>query len=290
MRVAVVGTGRMGAAMARRVGAAGHDVTLYNRTPQTAARLADEIGAGAVDRARDAAVLGEVIIVSLADDDAVRATYEGDDGLLAGLSPGAVVCDTSTVDPETPRRLAALAIERGGSVLDTPVSGSVPLIERGELTVLAGGDAEALDRARPVLESFASTIFHLGDVGAGAVMKLVVNSVVHALNAAVSEALVLAEKAGLDRATTYDVLESSAVAAPFVKYKRSAFVDPESSAVAFSLALVAKDYDLIARLADDVGASMQQADTTRSLVAHAIADADLGDSDMAALATYLRQS
>jgi 3-hydroxyisobutyrate dehydrogenase/2-hydroxy-3-oxopropionate reductase len=139
-----------------------------------------------------------------------------------------------------------------------------------------------------VLESFASTIFHLGDVGSGAVMKLVVNSVVHALNAALSEAVVLAEKAGIGRATTYDVLESSAVAAPFVRYKRSAFVDPEATAVAFSLALVAKDYGLIARLADTVGASMQQADATRSLVARAIADAGLGDSDMAALAQYLR--
>jgi 3-hydroxyisobutyrate dehydrogenase-like beta-hydroxyacid dehydrogenase len=288
MRVALVGTGRMGAAMARRIAGAGHDLVVYNRTPETASHLAVEIGAGAVDRPQDAAMFGDVVIVSLADDDAVRATYEGDDGLLAGLSEGTVVCDTSTVDPDTPRRLAVLAIQRGASFLDTPVSGSVQLIERGELTVLAGGDADALDRARPVLESFASTIFHLGDVGAGAVMKLVVNSVVHALNAALSEAFVLAEKAGLDRETTYDVLESSVVGAPFVKYKRPAFVDPESTAVAFSLALVAKDQDLIAHLADKVGAPMQQAEATRSLVARAIDGAGLGDADMAALATYLR--
>jgi 3-hydroxyisobutyrate dehydrogenase len=288
MRVAVVGTGRMGAAMARRIAGAGHELTLYNRTSSTAQSLADGVGAAVAATARAAVSHAEVVLVSLADDAAVEATYAGADGLIAGLAEAAVVCDTSTVDPDTPRRLAALAVERGATMLDTPVSGSVPLIERGELTVLAGGDAEALDCARPVLESFASTIFHLGDVGSGAVMKLVVNSVVHALNAAVSEAVVLAEKAGIDRATTYDVLESSAVAAPFVKYKRPAFVDPESAAVAFSLALVAKDYDLIARLADGVGASMQQADSTRSLVARAIADADLGGADMAALATYLR--
>ena len=288
MRVAVVGTGRMGAAMARRIAGAGHELTLYNRTSSTAQSLAGGVGAAVAGTARAAVAHAEVVLVSLADDAAVEATYAGDDGLIAGLAEGAVVCDTSTVDPDTPRRLAALAAERGAIMLDTPVSGSVPLIERGELTVLAGGDAAALGRARPVLQSFASTIFHLGDVGSGAVMKLVVNSVVHALNAAVSESVVLAEKAGIDRATTYDVLESSAVAAPFVKYKRPAFVDPESTAVAFSLALVAKDYDLIARLADGVGASMQQADSTRSLVARAIADADLGDADMAALATYLR--
>ena len=140
-----------------------------------------------------------------------------------------------------------------------------------------------------MLESFAATIFHLGDVGSGAVMKLVVNSVIHAINAAVSEAFVLAEKAGLDRATTYDVLEASAVGAPFVKYKRPDFVDPESAPVSFTLDLVAKDLDLIAHLADDVSAPMPQADATRALVARAIADAGLGDADMAAVATYLRR-
>jgi 3-hydroxyisobutyrate dehydrogenase-like beta-hydroxyacid dehydrogenase len=288
MRVAVIGAGRMGAAMARRIAGADHEVTLFNRTSSTARSLANDIGAAVATAPREAAEGAEVVLASLADDAAVDATYAGDDGLLAGLSEGAVVCDTSTVDPDTPRRLAALATERGASLLDTPVSGSVALVERGELTVLAGGDEGALERARPVLTSFASTIFHLGDVGSGAVMKLVVNSVVHALNAALSEAVVLAEKAGIDRATTYDVLESSAVAAPFTKYKRPSFVDPEGTAVAFSLALVAKDYDLIAHLADTVGASIQQADATRALVARAIADANLGDSDMAALAQYLR--
>jgi 3-hydroxyisobutyrate dehydrogenase/2-hydroxy-3-oxopropionate reductase len=288
MRAAVIGTGRMGAAMARRIAGAGHDLTLYNRTSSTAESLADVVGAAVAPTAREAAASAEVIVVSLADDRAVDETYAGDDGLLAGLPGAAVVCDTSTVDPDTPRRLAALAAKRSAVLLDTPVSGSVPLVERGELTVLAGGDEGSLERARPVLESFASRIFRLGDVGTGAVMKLVVNSVVHALNAALSEALTLAEKAGIDRATTYDVLESSAVAAPFVTYKRPAFVDPESTAVAFSLALVAKDYDLIAQLAGSVGAAMKQADATRALVADAIAHADLGDADMAALAGYLR--
>jgi 3-hydroxyisobutyrate dehydrogenase-like beta-hydroxyacid dehydrogenase len=288
MRAAVVGTGRMGGAMARRIAGAGHELTLYNRTSAAAEALADELGAAAAPTAREAVESAEVVVVSLADDEAVAATYRGDDGLLAGLAEAAVVCDTSTVDPETPRELARLAREQGAELLDTPVSGSVALVDRGELTVLAGGDVDALERARPVLESFASTIFHLGDVGAGAGMKLVVNSVVHALNAAISEALTLAERSGLDRSTTYDVLESSAVAAPFVKYKRDAFVDPESTAVAFSLALVAKDYDLISRLAGQVGAPMKQADATRALVAGAVVEGGLGDADMAALASYLR--
>ena len=161
------------------------------------------------------------------------------------------------------------------------------MVDSGQLTVMAGGDRAALELARPVLASFASRVFHLGDVGAGATMKLVVNAVVAGLNAALSEALVLAEKAGLDRSTTYDVLESSAVAAPFVKYKRAAFVDPESAAVAFSLALAKKDLDLIARLASQVGARMDQSAATRALVTEAVTSG-LADADISALAAYLR--
>jgi 3-hydroxyisobutyrate dehydrogenase-like beta-hydroxyacid dehydrogenase len=286
--VALVGTGRMGSAMARRIASAGHDLTLYNRTAATAEGLADEIGAATSDIARAAAEAAEVVVVSLADDEAVAATYDGPDGLLAGLAAGSIVCDTSTVTPDVPRQLAARAAERGATLIDTPVSGGVPLADRGELTVLAGADDDTMAKPRPILQTFASAIFALGDVGAGAVMKLVVNSAVHALNVALSEALVLAERAGVDRATTYEVLESSAIAAPYVKYKHDAFLDPDNAPLVFSLLLVAKDYDLIASLAEKVGATMPQADASRALIAAAIADSGLGEADMAAVATHLR--
>jgi 3-hydroxyisobutyrate dehydrogenase-like beta-hydroxyacid dehydrogenase len=289
MRVAVVGTGRMGSAMARRIAAAGHELTLYNRTWSTAQKLADEGGATTAPTARAAVESADVVVVSLADDAAAAATYDGEDGIVAGLAPGTVVCDTSTVTPEVPRQLAARASERGATLVDTPVSGGVPLADRGELTVLAGADDDTLAKARPVLQTFASTVFALGEVGAGAVMKLVVNSAVHALNVALSEALVLAERAGVDRATTYAVLESSAVAAPYVKYKHDAFLDPDNAPLVFSLRLVAKDYDLIASLAESVGAAMPQADASRALIAAAISDSGLGDADMAAVADHLRR-
>jgi 3-hydroxyisobutyrate dehydrogenase-like beta-hydroxyacid dehydrogenase len=279
----------MGSAMARRIAAAGHELTLFNRTASTAQALAADLGAAAAGTAREAVTGVEVVVVSLADDAAADATYGGDDGLIAGLAEGSVVCDTSTVDPETPRRLAKRAAERGALLIDTPVSGGVPLADSGDLTVLAGADAHALAVPRPVLQTFASTIFELGEVGAGAVMKLVVNAAVHALNVALGEALVLAERAGVDRATTYEVLESSAVAAPYVKYKHAAFVEPESAPLIFSLLLVAKDYDLIASLAERVGAPMPQAAASQALVASAIADGGLGDADMAAVASYLRR-
>lgn len=287
MRVAVVGVGRMGAAMVGRLRGVGLPTVAFNRTRGKADALARTHGASVAATAREAAEDADVVLVSLADDAAVLATYRGDDGLLAGLRPRAIVCDTSTVDPATVRELAPPVARREATLLDTPVSGSVHLVERGELTVMVGGDKAALDRARPVLEHLAKTIVHLGEVGAGATMKLVVNSAVHSLNVALCEAVVLAERAGLARETTYDVLEASAVGAPFVKYKRAAFLHPDETPVAFSLDLVAKDQNLIDHLAKSVGARMDQAEANRRLVADALS-AGLGERDLSALAQLLR--
>jgi 3-hydroxyisobutyrate dehydrogenase/2-hydroxy-3-oxopropionate reductase len=167
------------------------------------------------------------------------------------------------------------------------VSGSVSTVEAGQLTIMAGGDPDVLERVRPVLDPLAKQILHVGEVGAGAVMKLAVNSVLHGLNLALAEALVLAERAGVERTTAYEVFAASAIAAPFVHYKREAFEHPGRPPVAFSLDLVAKDLDLILALAAQAGATMDQAATNSQVVEAAIA-AGLGDHDLSELATYLR--
>jgi 3-hydroxyisobutyrate dehydrogenase/2-hydroxy-3-oxopropionate reductase len=287
--VAVIGTGRMGAAMVGRLREAGLDVVAYNRTRSGADEVAARTGARVADSAREAASVAGVVVISLADDAAVRAVYESPDGLAAGLRPGSVVLETSTVDPETITEVAPLVTERGAELLDAPVSGSVPLVERGELTVMVGGESAALEQARPVLDVLAAKVFHVGPQGAGATMKLAVNSALHAVNAALSEALVLAEKAGIDRSAAYDVFAASAVASPFVLYKRAAFERPDETPVAFSLDLVAKDLDLIERLAERVGAPMEQAAATRRIIDGAVADG-MGGRDMSAVAERLRAS
>jgi 3-hydroxyisobutyrate dehydrogenase/2-hydroxy-3-oxopropionate reductase len=282
--VAVVGTGRMGAAMTARLCGAGHDVTVFNRTRSRAAEVAAHTGATVAETVREAAQHADVVFVSLADDTAVRAVYAG---LVSGLREGAVVLETSTVHPDTVRALAPDVEARSASLLDTPVSGSVPLVERGELTAMVGGSADALAAARPVLAAIASRVFHLGPLGTGATMKLSVNAVVHALNQALAEALVLAEKAGVDRALAYEVFAESAIAAPFVHYKRDAFVRPDEAVVGFSLDLVAKDLELIHALAQRVGARMDQLAATRQVVGQAVADG-YGRRDLSAIAELLR--
>ena len=286
-RVAVVGAGRMGAAMVGTLCRAGLEVVVYNRTRAKADAAAEGTEAAVAATAREAAASAQVVLSSLADDAAVGAAYTGGDGIVAGLQPGAVVCEASTIDPGTVRRLRPLVEDRGASLLDTPVSGSVSTVEAGQLTIMAGGDPTVLERVRPVLDPLAKQIFHVGELGAGAVMKLAVNSVLHGLNLALAEGLVLAERAGVERSTAYEVFAASAVAAPFVHYKREAFEHPGRPPVAFSLDLVAKDLDLALDLANQAGAPMEQAATNRQVVRAAVA-AGLGGHDLSELATYLR--
>jgi 3-hydroxyisobutyrate dehydrogenase-like beta-hydroxyacid dehydrogenase len=286
-RVAVVGAGRMGAAMVGTLCRAGVEVVVFNRTRSKAEAVGEATGARVADTAREAAAQAQVVLSSLADDAAVGAAYAGGDGIVAGLQPGAVVCEASTIDPGTVQRLRPLVEDRGASLLDTPVSGSVSTVEAGQLTIMVGGDPEVLERVRPVLDPLAKQIFHVGDLGSGAVMKLTVNSVLHGLNLALAEGLVLAEKAGVERSTAYEVFAASVIAAPFVHYKREAFEHPGRPPVAFSIELVAKDLDLILALAEAAGASMEQAATNRQVVRAAVA-AGLADHDLSELATYLR--
>ena len=286
--VGLVGAGRMGSAMAHAIRAAGHDLVVWNRTRAAADKLADGVGGRAVDRPADVAAAADVSRSMLADGEAVDAVYGGPDGLIAGTRRGTVLVDSSTVPPAVLRGHESAIRRRGAGVLDAPVSGSVALAEKGTLTLMIGGEAEDLARARPVLEAYGSTIFHLGPLGSGAAMKLAVNTVIFGLNQALAEGLVLAERAGISRDHAYDVLAASAVGAPFVGYKRAAFLEPEATPVAFAADLAAKDLRLIAELAEAVGLSMPQATTNLAVIDALIAAGD-GGQDFSTVAGHLRK-
>jgi 3-hydroxyisobutyrate dehydrogenase/2-hydroxy-3-oxopropionate reductase len=263
---------------------AGFDVVAWNRDRGKCDAVARTHDADVAPSASEAAAAADVVLTSLADDAAVRDVYEA---ASDGFHEGQVVLEMSTIAPETVREVERGVRDGGATLLDAPVSGSVPVVERGELLIMVGGDADALERARPALEALSARILHVGPLGTGAVMKLAVNALVHGLNAALAESLVLAERAGVDRSAAYEVFASGAAAAPFVLYKRAAYEDPDGTPVAFRLNLVGKDLDLILQLAGSVGAPMPQAETNREVVRAAVATG-LADSDLSALAVYLR--
>jgi 3-hydroxyisobutyrate dehydrogenase/2-hydroxy-3-oxopropionate reductase len=286
--VAILGTGRMGSAIAERLAGQGVSVVVFNRSVDRAHALAERIGASVAATPAEAADGADVVISMVADDAAVRAMYDGPDGVPAGIGQGAVAIDMSTVMPDTIRAIAPAVRMRGAGVLDAPVSGSVGSTLAGELTIMAGGEAADLERARPVLDRLAKRVFHMGELGTGAAMKLAVNTLIYGLNGAIAEGLVLAERNSIDRALAYDVLAASAAGAPFVVYKRAAFVDPDGTPVAFSLALADKDLRLIRQLADASGTAMPQAATNLETIR--AAERSVGeDADFSTVASHLRE-
>ena len=288
LTAAVLGAGRMGSAMAERLASQGIPVVVYNRTPDRATALAARIGATVAATPAEAAERADVVISMVADDAAVQALYDGADGITEGIRAGAVAVDMSTVLPDTIRSVAPGVLARGAGILDAPVSGSVTSTLAGELTIMAGGAAADLERARPVLERLARRVFHLGGLGTGAAMKLAVNTVIFGLNGAIAEGLVLAERNGIERALAYDVLAASAVGAPFVSYKRAAFVEPDDTPVAFSLALAEKDLRLIRQLAAASATAMPQAGTNLETIRAAERSAG-EDADFSMVASHLRE-
>jgi 3-hydroxyisobutyrate dehydrogenase-like beta-hydroxyacid dehydrogenase len=288
-RVAVLGAGNMAGAMVGTLRRAGFDIVVWNRTQSRAESLAEAHGAATAATAASAVQDADLVLSSLADDEAVLATYLGGDGAASASRPDQVVLEMSTIAPDTVRRVGEAVTATGAAFLDAPVSGSVPTVEKGELTIMVGGDAAALERARPVLEALAAKIFHVGALGSGATVKLAVNALVHAIDVGLSEALVLAEKAGVDRSAAYDVFAAGAAAAPFVLYKRPAFEDPDNAPLTFTLDLMAKDLDLILSLAREVDAPMGQAERNREVVERALIGGFSG-RDMSSVAEYLRRS
>ena len=285
--VAVLGIGRMGSAMARALADGGLELVLWNRSPEPARILADELGCEAVATPAQAARRAAICLTMLADETAVGATYGGPDGLIAGAGPDNILVDLSTVPPSTIVGLEAAVRATGAGLLDAPVSGSVASAASGQLTLMVGGEAGDLGRARPALEPLARRIFHLGPLGSGAAMKLAVNTVVFGLNGALAEGLVLAERAGIDRNTAYDVLVESAAGAPYVSYKRASFVAPESSPTAFALELAEKDLRLITAFADGLGVPVPQARTNLETIRQAESSQGPG-ADLATVAGHLR--
>ena len=274
----------MGAAMARKLVEAGHSVTVWNRTEASAAALAHDIGASLAQSAAAGVSGADLVISMLADGEATVDVLLAEE-VLAALPERAVVCDMATSGVDAARRLAAVLRERGIRFVDAPVSGSVPTIAAGQLLVMASGDESGVRDAEPILLAFAKRVAYLGPAGAGQAMKLSVNLVVHTLNSALSEALALAAGGGVSTEAAYDIFLESVVAAPFVVYKRAAFLDPNTP-VAMSLALTAKDLGLITGLAREEGVRTLVADAVRAEVQGACA-AGWGESDMAALHRYL---
>lgn len=254
MRVGVVGLGIMGAPMARNCLRAGHAVTVHTRTRARAEPLLAE-GAAWADDAGAVARAAEVVITCLPDGPDVEEVVTGGQGLLAGAASGLVVVDTSTIAPAVARALAGRCAECGVAFLDAPVSGGDKGAIAGTLSIMVGGDAPALARARPVLEAIGTTITHMGGPGQGQMTKLV-NQVVGACTlAAVAEGVHLAARAGLDPDAVVAAVGSGA-ASSWMMQHLAPRMQRHDFAPGFMVRLQQKDLRLALAAAADVGAPL----------------------------------
>jgi 3-hydroxyisobutyrate dehydrogenase len=273
-----VGLGVMGSRMTRRLLAAGHSVVGHNRT---AAKAAPLIAAGMTHAAspRQAAAAADVVFSMVSNTEALEAIARRPDGVLAGLRTGAVWVEMSTVSPSATRALATEVAATGAVLLDAPVSGSAVTLDQGQLSFIVGGEAAALERVRPYLLAIGPTITHVGPVGLAVTMKIATNLGLAVQMLAFSEAVLLAEKAGIARERAVETLLKSVIASPMIKY-RGPFVLGMPEEALFNVPMMQKDLDLALELGRQVGVPLPTTALTQSMLTAARA-LGLGEHDFA---------
>jgi 3-hydroxyisobutyrate dehydrogenase len=278
--VGFVGLGAMGTPMVRRLLVGGHAVTGYNRTRAKAEALAP-LGLRVAATPREAASAGEAVLSMVTDSEALRRVAEGPDGILAGLKPGAVWADMSTVSPAVSRAMGAEVGARGAAFLDAPVSGSAVTVEQGKLAYYVGGDPAALERVRPYLLAIGASITHMGALGLAVTMKVAINLGIGVQLAGFSESVLLAEKAGISRERAVEALLKSVLASPMLQY-RGPFVLAAPAEPLFDCAMMQKDLGLAMELGRAVGVPLPTTALAHELLGAARA-MGLGDRDCAAI-------
>jgi 3-hydroxyisobutyrate dehydrogenase-like beta-hydroxyacid dehydrogenase len=208
----------MGQAIVPRLLEAGHQVVGWNRTSEKAAPLID-IGMDWADTPRQVALGSELVLSIVTDASAVESVALGEDGVIAGLGRDAAYADMSTIDPDGSRRIAAAFADAGLVMLDAPLSGSPISLQQGKASVMVGGDPEAFERVKPVLEAIGPSVTYIGGSGMAMQMKIAINLCLIVEMVAFSEAVALAEKGGVDRAVAVDAMLKSVVASPVMGYR-----------------------------------------------------------------------
>lgn len=284
-QVAILGLGTMGLGMAKNLLKAGFAVTAYNRTRAKAEPLASE-GANIADTPEEAAREADVVIAMLADDEASREAWTGTHGALSAMKEHAIAVEASTLTPLWLGELAGAAAARHVNLLDAPVTGSKPQADAGQLTFLVGGNAEILDKVRPVLESMSQNIVHLGPLGSGARLKLINNFLCGVQVASLAEAMVWMERSGLNREQSLEFLKKAAPGSPLLAGISARMVEATYQ-VNFLLPLMAKDLSYAQSDAKTLGVDLRTAATAETRFTDAV---KLGftDKDMSAVVEPIR--
>ncbi|HEV7603546.1 MAG TPA: NAD(P)-dependent oxidoreductase [Candidatus Limnocylindrales bacterium] len=283
--VAFLGLGTMGEAMAGNLAKAGFEVTGWNRTPGRAANLAD-LGVSMAATPAEAVTAVDIVVICVSDTPDVEAVLFGTDGVVAAARAGTLIIDCSTIAPSGSWDFAARLKEHGLAMVDAPVSGGSEGARNATLTIFVGGDAEDVERARPVLSAMGRTITHVGPIGAGQAVKAVNQVILAGTYLGVAEGIVLAIKAGLDVSQVVGALGGGA-AQSWVLANRSGRMLDNDYPLGFKVALHRKDLGIALDLAEQLGAVLPVSALAAQLETGLIAGGH-GDDDMSALARAIR--
>ena len=278
--VGYVGLGVMGNSIVRRLLAAGHQVTVWNRTRAKAEPLL-AAGAGWADSPREVAAAGDLVFTMVTNTEAVRAVTEGEEGVLAGLRKGAIYIDMSTASPANTRALAERVAAVGASMLDSPVSGTSLTVDQGKASLMVGGQPDAFERAKTVLEAIGPRVIHVGPSGSAVTMKIAVNLSLAVQMLAFSEGVLLAEKSGIPREKAVEVMLASVVASPMVAY-RGPLVLGHPDEVWFDCHMMQKDMNLALELGQQLEVPLPTTAVTNELLT-AANGMGIGERDFAVL-------
>jgi 3-hydroxyisobutyrate dehydrogenase len=285
-RIGFVGLGTMGAAMAANLAGRGFSVTGWNRTPDRAAAVAAS-GVTVTASLAELAIAAETVVICVSDTPDVEAVLFGDGGLVAGLQPGCLVIDCSTIAPAASRAIAERLGADGIRFVDAPMSGGSEGARNATLAFFAGGDAEDVERARPVLEAMGRTVTHVGPVGSGQAVKAVNQVVLAGTYLGVAEGMVLALKAGLDPGQVAESLGGGA-AQSWVLANRSGRMVANDYPLGFRTSLHLKDLTIALELARSIGATLPVTALAAQLEAGLVAEGH-GDEDISNLARAIRR-
>ena len=285
MRVGFIGLGIMGSRQAANLVRAGHQLRVFNRTRDTAERWVAEHAAEVADSPRAAAEGVDAVITMVVDGPQVEAMLLGEDGAVAGAPEGTLFVDCSTIAPEHARRLGATLRERGHGFVDAPVTGSAPKAQDGTLTIMCGGEAADMDRARPLLEAMGRLIVHAGEVGQGQAVKVISNSVTAVNCATLAQALVVGRRAGVDLDSLVEVMGAGSANSTMLELKGRPMLDHDFTPL-FKLEHMLKDVGLCLDEARAAGAPFPVAALARELYSAGVGRG-LGEQDFAAVLRVL---
>jgi len=285
--IGFIGLGQMGGNMVENLQNRGYELVVMGRRKDAVAAVLDRGNAREVATPRELAEASDIVMLCVTTSDVVEGLIYGESGILAGIREGSVVIDFGTSIPASTRRIGADLAAKGAGMIDAPLGRTPAHAKDGLLNIMAAGDKATYDKVKPVLDEQGENVFHLGDLGAGHVTKLINNFMGMTTACTMSQAFAVADRAGIDRQQLFDIMSAGPSSSPFMTFCKNYAVDGVSD-LGFSIDNANKDLAYFLQMAEDMGTRSEIAEGTSHNL-QAAADAGMGGGNVPEIFDYFRK-